>query len=190
MKNIMLSRILTSTLVVLAMWGIGFGQKANRSVVEVFNNNDGTLYPDAYSTLVRTSNGISMTLHAAGLRPGVYTAWWVTENYPQFCLERPCTLDDEANPAVQSSVFNATGTVVGADGIGNFGASTMPGAASSDVLFGPGLLNPLGADVYIVIRYHGPVIPRQVKEQLTTYEGGCSINECSDDLIAFHISNS
>jgi hypothetical protein len=168
----------------------GFGQRADRTVAEVYSIDDGSPIPDAYSTLVRTKSGISMTIHASGLRPGAYTAWWVTENYPQYCSERPCSMDDEANPLVQSSVFNATGAIVGEDGVGNFAAYTSPGAQSSDVLFGPGLLNPRGADVYIVVRYHGPVIPDQIKEQLTTYDGGCSVNECSDELISFHISNS
>jgi hypothetical protein len=113
--------------------------------------------------------------------------WWVVENYPENCLERPCSLADEENPAVQASLLNATGHVVGFSGMGNFAAYLQAGRPAGEVVFGPGLVNPLGADIYPVIRYHGPVIPGLLAEQITTFDGGCAINTCSDEQIAFHL---
>ena len=167
-----------------------FSQKPLRDTTEVYHIDDGTLVTGASSSLIRNGNGLTMTVSTNGLPAGAYTAWWVIENYPQYCTERPCSPDDEGNPLVQTSVFNATGRIVSGNGIGNFGAWVgIGGPYSGEVLFGPGLLNPLGADVYLVIRYHGPVIPGMVKQQTTTFDGGCSINTCSDEQIAFHISS-
>ena len=167
-----------------------FAQKASFSTSDLFRISDNSVVEGAQSQLVRNPNGLTLTIHTSDLPPGAYTVWWVIENYPQYCTERPCSSADEANPLVQTSVFNATGHVVGNTGAGNFGAWIgIGGPYSGEVLFGPGLLNPLGADVYLVVRYHGPVIPGMIKEQTTTFDGGCSINTCSDEQIAFHISS-
>ena len=39
---------------------------------------------------------------------------------------------------------------------------------------GPGLTNPLGADVHLVLRDHGPVQSGNFVDQLSTYGGGCT----------------
>ena len=159
----------------------------SRSNAAVYKISDGSVVAGAASTLFRSSNTLTMMLSTNSLPSGAYTAWWVIENYPQFCTERPCTLQDEENPLVQSSVLNATGHVVSVDGVGNFAAwVSVGGPYRGEVLFGPGLVNPQGADVYLIIRYHGAIIPGMLKSQLTTYDGGCSINTCSDEQIAFH----
>ncbi len=166
----------------------GFSQRPAFSTSEVYRIADNAVVPGAYSSLMRNANGIALTLHTEGLQPGAYTVWWVVENYPENCTERPCSLADEENPAVASSVLNATGAIVGKSGIGNFGAWLGAGdTGGREVLFGPGLLNPLGADIYPVLRYHGPIIPELIKEQLGTYDGGCLINACSDEQTAFHM---
>ena len=142
----------------------------------------------AYSKLVRTTDGITLTLHTSDLPRGAYTVWWVIENHPEFCTERPCTLDDENIPAVQSSLVNASGRVVGKLGNGNFGAWLGVGdTGNRQVLFGPGLVNPMGADVYLVVRYHGPVVPELMPAQINFFEI-CAPSGCSDEQIGFHIA--
>ncbi len=158
------------------------------STSDLYRISDNSAVVDANSVLVRNRRGISMTIHTSELPPGAYSVWWVIHNYPEFCTERPCTLTDEANPLVQASVLNATGSVVGMRGTGNFGAALSVGSPThGEVIFGPGLLNPLGADVLMVVRYHGPVIPGILTEQLTTFDGGCAINTCSDEQVALHL---
>lgn len=164
------------------------GQPPMFSTSEVYRISDNTVVANAGSTLLRNRRGIATTIRTSGLAPGAYSVWWIVHNYPEYCTERPCTLTDEENPLVQASVLNATGSVIGPRGIGNFAASLgVGGPYRGEVLFGPGLVNPLGADVLLVVRYHGPVIPEILTEQLTTYDGGCSINACSDEQIALHL---
>ena len=53
---------------------------------------------DTSSQLVRTDNGISISVHTSGLTPGAYTTWWVID-------------DDDGDPFFEM-VFNAGGRVV------------------------------------------------------------------------------
>jgi hypothetical protein len=37
-----------------------------------------------------------------------------------------------------------------------------------------------------MLRTHGPPIPGQVNEQMSTFNGGCDINACEDQQCAVH----
>ena len=43
------------------------------------------------------------------------------------------------------------------------------------MLFGPGLLDAEKAEVHIVFRDHGPIVPGLGKDQVSTFFGGCSL---------------
>lgn len=133
------------------------------------------------TTITRNANGLNMTLKADDLVPGhTYTVWWVIWNYPEFC-DGPCDDPDIANPDVQPEILFATGNVVGGSGKGNFGAGLSENDATGTIneeFFGlpsyGGLHDAMHAEIHIVLRDHGPMIPGQVNEQISTYAGGCN----------------
>ena len=168
-----------------------YAAPAQRSTVPVHPFSDpSTDIPGSSSTLVRTDNGVSMTLHTSGLDAGAYTIWWVIFNDPSQCSGGECGEDDVLPPPgnvnAGVSVVFATGHVVGGSGKGNFGAALSVGD-TSEALFGPGLTNPRGAEIHLIVRYHGELIPGKVDEQIHTLNGGCPPNVCGDVQVALHL---
>lgn len=148
--------------------------------------------PTSGTILARKSDGISMTLNTAGLVPGTaVTAWFGIFNNPQFCATTPCTPADEANPMVQASVINAGGRIIGADGAATFGGYRAVGDTTG-TFSGPGLLNPMTAQIDLVVRSHGPALssifhPGLLAKQLSTYNGGCPPNPCQSLQVSTHL---
>lgn len=125
--------------------------------------------------LTRSADAVWLNLNTTELAEGAYTVWWVVFNNPAMC-SGSCGMDDFSNPAVGASVFFATGGVVGRDGTGHFRAHAEEGDLPSmpgQLLFGPGLTNAEGAEIHVVVRYHGPVAPAILQKQITTFGGGC-----------------
>ena len=139
--------------------------------------------------LVRTSNGVYMSMHAFGLTPGnVVTAWFGFFNNPNKCATNPCTPADLSNPDVQGSLVNATGRIVGPDGTADFGAFRAVGDTFG-AQSGPGLLDSKKAQIHLAVRSHGPAIldnPQTLREQLTMFTGGCPPNTCATVQLAVH----
>jgi hypothetical protein len=146
----------------------------------------GTVVPGAYSTLLRSSQGVTANMHTSGLIPGhAYTVWWVVFNNPGSCNDDGCGADDAGealatgdNPA-NIGVIRAGGGVVGASGKFDFGASLMEGSTAGCqssapfVLLCNALVDASKAEIHLVLHDHGPVIPGQVNEQIGSFEGGC-----------------
>jgi hypothetical protein len=136
--------------------------------------------PDAWSALVRTDSGISMTLHTSGLAPGsAATVWWVIFNNPGACVA-PCDAPDLSSPAVQASVQYATGHVIGGDGVADYGAYLSEGDTAGCAGFGlpcNGLIDSRAALVHLIVRTHGSVVPGFVDEQISSFNGGCNPGE-------------
>ncbi len=151
----------------------------------------GTVVSGAHSTLLRTDNGVGMTLHTSQIPPNTAnTVWWIVFNNPQFCSHGMgglrCGGGDFGVAAVQASVLRAAGHVVGGDGVGDFAAYLQIGVVHTEVLFGPGLLNSRNADVHLVVRTHGAPIPGLVDQQIHSFGGGCAINTCLDIQATAH----
>ncbi len=108
------------------------------------------------SQLVRTDNGVNMTLMATGLEPGVYSVWWAI-NFG--------TSD--------FSLGFAASHVVGPNGDARFGGNLRQGEPLSQ--FGA-LDDARGDNVHLVVRYHGPVDPGRLHEQLSTFEPTNAVN--------------
>lgn len=111
--------------------------------------------PGATSTLVRTSNGISVSLQTSGLPAGyAVTVWALIFNNPSACGAGGCdeTRGDLGLPAVQGSLQRVTGHVVGTES--SFAGHLGIGEASQTA-FGPGLLDPFGAQINLIVREHG-----------------------------------
>jgi hypothetical protein len=119
------------------------------------------------STLQRLPSSLQMTLETTGLPAGhVVTVWWVIFNNPAACSHgepaNPATgfagtrfgAGDLFVPAVQASAVHAAGHVIGANGVGNYASYLSVGSTTDQILFGPGLSNPMGADVHFVVHDH------------------------------------
>ena len=140
------------------------------------------------ATLVRTDTGVTMTIHTSGLDPGAaHTVWWVIYNNPEHCATHPCTLADLGNADVQGTILNATGHVIGNNGLGNFAAYLAEGDTSGlslPIAFpgdAVGLVDARKAQIFLGVRSHGQPIPGQVKEQTSMFNGGCPPNSCEDE---------
>jgi hypothetical protein len=109
----------------------------------------------AGSTFVRTPQGISVTLNTSGLPAGhAFTMWALIFNDPSACGTGTCheMNGDLDIPAVQGSVYRVTGHVVG-------DVTTLAGLVkvgdAENAFRGPGLLDPYGAEIHLIVRDHG-----------------------------------
>jgi hypothetical protein len=145
----------------------------------------------ASSQLLRTDEGVTATFQTHSLEPGaVHTLWWVVFNVPENCeagtvLSR-CGLGDLMNDSAVPSLLWGAGQVVGEGGVGNLAAHLRVSNPPGEVRLGPGLLDPLGATIHIVVRTHGPAIPGSILEQMRTFVGGCDVNDCANVQFAVH----
>ena len=135
------------------------------------------------SDLVRTIDDISMNIDTTDLPIGAYTVWWVIFNNPAGCSDGECGENDVLPPPgtaeAEVSALWATGGIVGPDRGGHFSARLGVGkdAAPGQVLFGDGVTNPMGAEVHIIVRYHGPAMwddADTLKSQMYTFQGFCT----------------
>lgn len=166
---------------------------ATRDISNVHYFLSASLVPGAWSALERNDAGVAMTLHTTGLAPGhAVTVWWVIFNQPQYCshgeLSFHCGPGDLAilggDPRVQSSLVYAGGHVIGGGGVGDYGAH-LGVRDTGGALFGPGLLNPRGADIHLVVHDHGPADPAiGVNDEIHSF-GVCNPT-CSDVQMSIH----
>ena len=149
-----------------------------------FQTGTGTFEDVAGSaTLTRTKKGISYNIYTSDLLPGTYTVWTVIFNRPQNCDDF-CDGSDLNTPAVKGSIVYGTGHIVGPDGIGNFsahlGKGSPPAGTQINIPVGTanGLMNPMKAEIHLVVRDHGPAQfdngESLVDAQTTTFGGGCT----------------
>ena len=146
--------------------------------------------PRDRSVLVRNDTGIVAEIRTSNLDRAAYTVWWAIFNNPAFCADLPCTSSDlPANGGdirVEASILYADGDVVGPNSKGRFIAGLSVGQ-TKDALFGPGLLDPRGAEVHLLVRTHGSEILEVLHEQVTTPGGGCPPNSCGDQQFSVHL---
>ncbi len=139
--------------------------------------------------LVRTRDNVFATVHTSGLTPGTaVTAWFGIFNNPHNCATRPCSSADFSNPAVEGSRVNFGGQIIGADGTATYGAFLKIGDTTG-AFSGPGLLNPMRAEIHLITRTHGPAIadnPEVLNQQLSTNNGGCPPNTCTNIQASVH----
>ncbi|MDH3674054.1 MAG: hypothetical protein OES12_01055 [Anaerolineae bacterium] len=157
------------------------------------------------SELDRANDSVSVHINTKHLdhNPNgtTYTVWWVIFNDPDNCVDGCDGADiDACAPECDDegiSVLWATGSVIPANGKGEFQADLAEGIPSGQVLFGQGLTDAEGAEIHMVIRTHGPPIPGLVDEQITLFGGGCDVEHegdlpvgvgypCEDQQFAIH----
>ncbi len=174
---------------VLALSHPSYGDLAAISQSDVFLFGTTTPVEGASSQLVRTDAGVTATLQTHSLEPSVYSFWWVVFNAPENCAAGTvgiCGLADLMNDLAVPSLLWGAGHVVGEDGVGNFAAHLRVREPRGQVVFGPGLRDPWGADIHVVARSHGPAIPGRVQEQMSTFGGGCDVNTCANVQFGVH----
>jgi hypothetical protein len=192
-REVMVVRKMLITGVAAAMLALAGGTaQAARGLSDVRRFSDGSAVPGAWSALVTDGAGASLTLHTTGLAPGdVVTVWWVIFNAPQQCAhgEGPyrCGPGDlppfGGDGSAQPSVLYATGHVIGGTGKADFGAH-LAVDDTSGALFGPGLTNPLGADIHLVLHDHGPADRAIVADEIHSF-GVCN-PVCTDVQFSVH----
>jgi hypothetical protein len=179
-------------------------KKVRMNKSNVFNFETGEMVSGAFSKLLRMDDGLSAVIHSSGLEAeGVYTVWMVVFENPEFCSDNTCGEDDIfdgtgnllinpdgtfGTPGVNVSVFWADGKVASAAGVGTFTFKIKENNSPGAVLFGPGLTDAEGSEIHFVLRNHGQAIPGLLEEQLTTFEGGCEVNQCEDEQFAVHLA--
>ncbi len=134
------------------------------------------------SLLLRRKKGLAAVLKSNLVPNHAYTLWWIIWNYPQNC-ETPgaCGLQDLTNPIETGlELIYVDGAVPKRNGVGYFKGMLKVGDTEGSIndLLGLepiGLINPFEAQIDLAIRSHGPVIPGQVEEQISSYAGGCSV---------------
>lgn len=181
------------------------GGASNPPPVPVMSFADLEPVDGAWSKLLRDDNGTAMRINTSGLPAGqAFTVWWVVFNNPGEC-EGPCKESDLSNSAVEGAVGYATGHVIGANGVAKFSAYLSEGDSLpllNELTKGAipvGTLNDARtAEIHLIIRSHGPVIPGLVSEQISRYGGGCTEEllrgsvpaeegECADSQFAIHL---
>ena len=149
-----------------------------------------TPVPTGGSMLARTQDGIFMDYHAAGLTSGtVATFWIVIFNTPAGCLTNPCTAADFTNPNAHSALVYGGGRIIGADGAVTFGGFRAVGDTTGVFNGTAGrLILPLTAETHLVVRTHGAAStdPTVLNQQLTTFNGGCPPNTCTNLYTSIH----
>lgn len=163
---------------------------SSRSVVFMAT---GAVTPSAGSTLFRNQDGVFFSFYTSGLTNGdAVTIWMAVFNNPEFCATSPCTPADFANPAVDGTLLNTGGRVIGPDGSATYGAFRAVGdttGARPGTGTGNGLVKPLSAEIHLVTRSHGPanlMNPMVLAEQLTMFNGGCPPNTCMNIHASVH----
>ena len=81
-------------------------------------------------------------------------------------------------------MFYAAGFVTGYDGTANISAHLDADALPRgiDVLLGNGLMpgNVFGAEIHLLIRSHGSLIPWRVAQKIGSVDGACDVNVCAE----------
>lgn len=128
------------------------------SIVDISVSGTMTPLEKGSTTLVRQADGVSMMFHTFDLTPGdAYTIWW----------------------DIQGTNYFADGQIIGEDGMGIFTAF-LP----IDDTRHP--FDPMVAEIKLIARTHGPIIPEIVEEMISTAEGGCDINRCANVQESIH----
>lgn len=130
----------------------------------------------------RDDDKVAFWLEGRHLGPRhAYTNWLSVYNFPEFCTDPDpdrgwrCGAGDFGNALAGHSVMWGTGGVSRPDGFGVFSGERR--AFDPDgVLIGPGLIDPEGAEIHIIVRDHGPASddPETREQQTTTLDGNCS----------------
>ena len=134
--------------------------------------------------MTRTKKAVWVDINTQDLRANtVYTMWWIVWNNPSQCVDG-CGEDDLGVRG--NSIFYAGGFISDANGAANVSIHVEAGnlRGGIQVLLGSGLNPNKGnkAEMHVLIRSHGAPVAGSVDYQISSVEGLCDVNECTDDL--------
>lgn len=174
----------------------------SRQVAHVFAFGDPPTPVRGSSALKRRKRAVVARIVTREVSPRhAYTAWLVIFNNPAGCVEG-CGEDDLFNADAAVDVVYLAGRVANRRGrvrlLGRRSVQNKSGSLFAQLgVPSPGLSDPLGAEVHVVVRDHGPLIRGQVRRQLRSFEGGCTPessfglgdgpNDCADVQFAVHL---
>lgn len=127
------------------------------------------------ATLVTTQDGFFVDLDTQELIPGnAYTLWLVVINEPGTCETSPCKPPDvlERTAETKADVGYGDG-IIAASEQGRF-SSYQPMGELRSGWFGNGLQKPQAAEIHLVVRDHGPLLPDMAATMVNTHRGGCT----------------
>jgi hypothetical protein len=149
--------------------------KINSRTVLFFGTTN--VVPNAGTTLFRDLGGLFFTFHTQGLPVGhAVSAWMAIFNNPEYCATSPCSPADFANPDVDGLLVNTGARVIGVDGAATYGAYRAVGDITGrDRGSMNGLVDPLRAEIHLVLRDHGVASTDAavLQQQLSMFNGGC-----------------
>lgn len=142
--------------------------------------------------LLRYPDRLEAVFQTGGLTPGhAVTLLWAVFNQPEACqvgnavTRTFCGPPDLGNAATGATVQIALGRVVGSDGTLSVADSLRlreTSRCTTPVPCRDGLTNPLGGEVHLVVRDHGPALRQQLDAQLGSFNGGCPPNTCANPV--------
>jgi hypothetical protein len=194
--------VIAAAVAVAAAAGLGIRERlrpGERVKAVRFVSNDEKV-AGAFSRIERTVDGIDFRLTTTGLPPGhVATLRGEVFNHPENCSHGlpplECGEQDLGDPSVEGSVvFMASSLLRATDMTTFFG--WLPADDASRAISGPGLTNPSGAAIHLIVMDHGPPLPDNFRDQSTTLGAGCinpppgagapGPNSCTDLQYAVH----
>lgn len=129
--------------------------------------------------MARHRNGVLTVLRSDEVTPGhAVTMWFVVFNRPENCVD-DCDDPDLVGRIARADLLYADGGVINGDGRhyfigrlreGDTSASIMPELFDQPSL---GLEDSRDAEIHLVLRDHGPLVPGMEEQMTTTFNGGC-----------------
>jgi hypothetical protein len=166
------------------------------SNVYMFVEPDPVQVMGADARLTRTDSGVGYNLRTSGLEKGhAVSIWWVIFNNPEHCTDgeggAACGMGDLFETDVNVAVMSGGGHAIGGSGRANFAGHLTVGQITNEhpaFLDGPGLTNPRGAEIHLIVRTHGPLIPGMNHGMFNSFEVGCDVNDCEDLQFAVFVA--
>lgn len=151
---------------------------------DVISIASGETLSDSSASIKRrvNENRLDITLNTFATPSDVYTLWLCGFDAPDQCASNPCSLDELVNGVGESFCQWADGDIArNTNGNLRFrGSSDL----TTEVILGDGMDNIAGAELHLVVRTHGQPIISELGAMLTTFNGGCPPNTCTDEQVA------
>ena len=155
------TKLFAAVVLLTVVSGVGIGSaaaSASHSTSPLIRFTNDSIVADATAALTRNREGASMTLKTSELTPGhTVTVFWVIFNEPDACTHPhgtfrcgPGDLPSLGGGSAQPSVLPASDKTIGPESKATF-AGHLEVGDTKGALFGPGLTEPRGADIHLVV---------------------------------------
>lgn len=177
-----LHALLTSLIILMTAVTIGSAAPSQETAVFTFAPPHDLV---GQAWLNRVGGSVHAQAGLEGAEPGMYTMWWVIWNTPAGCTTPWACLEvDLFNPDAGLAIGYAGGGIAGANGKLTIAGSLHEGeevsgfaypefAAAGVQLTETTLIDAGYAELHLVLRHHGKLIPGTVDEATHTFNGAC-----------------